>query len=134
MKECTLKEAIELCKKNGGVMYKKDLWGTPQHEKYYYMEIQDEFVVSWERTGRRVFTPTEITAVWIYEPPKQSAFHKWVVSLPSNLVNADKLRKEGWNAAIDEVLKLERNPARSISDINEIHPAMWEHQIKELKE
>jgi hypothetical protein len=100
MIECTLQEAIKRCKENGGRFRKhlSDNWivltNTPA-KKAVFEKDKDEMDMCAEY----------FEATWIYEPPKESAFQKWAVSLPSNLVNADRLRKEGWNAHHEAVKK-----------------------------
>ena len=87
MKECTLQEAVELCKNNGGFFYKKDA----------------TYAMHTVNTDEK-FTVDDILMVWIYEPP-QSAFNKWLAKISDGGALPDKWRNEGWNAAIDEVIK-----------------------------
>ncbi len=114
----TLQEAIELCKENGGRVISKN----------------GIFNMSREELDEMTFSADEILLEWVYEPPKQSAFQEWSQHLDKYPRDSENLKKEGWNACAYEVLKLKRNPARDLNDINEIHPAVWCHQIEELKE
>lgn len=125
MKECTLEQAVELCEKNGG--------RVKSENGIFDMSNTDLREMS--------FTVEEILLKWIYEAPKQSSFQEWDGEHPLIMFSGHtpaefhrKGRKEGWNAAIDEVLKLKRNPARDLNDNNEIYPAVWCHQIEKLKE
>lgn len=99
MKECTLQEAIEISEKNGGGRFAQmDSLPFP-----WIILLSNGWVVT-EDKGERVELNNEIfKATWIYEPPKQSAFQKW------NQQDKDSVqtvcRREGWNAALDEVLE-----------------------------
>jgi hypothetical protein len=100
--ECTLQEAIELCEKNGGS---------------FRIDNGESFIVDangcvvWDYDRQRPFELEvgDFKIIWIYEPPKRSAFQKWESSEQSKIVNGlndTALRKQGWNAAIDAVLEL----------------------------
>jgi hypothetical protein len=100
MKEVSLQEAIELCREKGGVFY-----SSPSHK---WIVSRGGNVVS-QKDASMDFTlyAEHFEQTWIYEPPKQSAFQKWESELyPTNETSWSRSRKEGWNAAIDEVLKL----------------------------
>jgi hypothetical protein len=106
MIECTLQEAIKRCKENGGRFSESD---NPYNEwwvindKYVVAEgnIYDDFKLEIEDFDR----------TWIYEPPKQSAFQKWVKEAkdgdgnPCQCKDCFGDKKEGWNAALDEVMR-----------------------------
>lgn len=93
MKECTLQEAVELCKKDGGYFYAK----KAMYPVRYSLDSEG-YIISNSDDGR--LWDTAFKETWIYEPPKQSAFEKW-----NSEHGAVKMyKKEGWNAAIDEVL------------------------------
>jgi len=130
MIECTLQEAIERCRDNGGRCRRHDL-----NECWVYVGGTGAVMYQENRHDAK-FLAYDFETTWIYEPPKESAFQKWVESsLHYSLGSGvDTGRKEGWNAAIDAVLALKRNPARDLQDVNKIHPAVWCHEVKELKE
>ena len=106
MKEYTLQGAIELCKKNGGRFYSKEYkgmdkdWGIDTGGNVRNIQNSQIFELS----------ILAFETVWIYEPPKQSAFQKWSnLNIPDLREHTKELhriigRKEGWNAAIDAVL------------------------------
>ncbi len=132
MIECTLQEAIKKYKENGGFFYQI---GYPDIKCY----VKGQAIIFNTGKGETGYPlrVCDICATWIYEPPKESAFQKWEKVQNENIIGPDAqfiARKEGWDAAIDTVLTLKRNPARDLQDINEIHPAIWCHEIKELKE
>lgn len=131
MIECTLQKAIELCKENGGTCYMKGLL-----EPYVYHMSEKNYMVN--EAGNPLKMNVFSFTTWIYEHPKQSAFQKWESTQNQEHLYgsgaAHQCRKEAWIGAIDAVLKLERNPARSLSNPNKVHPAFWEHEIEALKE
>jgi hypothetical protein len=138
MKEVSLQEAIELCREKGGRIYKNRSAG----EYYVYLVERDYFTVRNDKYGTsnehtndpKVFSHKEITATWIYEPPKQSAFQKWRASYkPAEIRDVTRAmehhEKAIWNAAIDEVLKIQTlKPSLSLLTVDEYHEA-----IKALK-
>ena len=92
MVECTLQEAIERCMEDGGIARPKDSDGWYDKRDFKSCEFGADL----------------ITAPWIYEPPKQSAFQKVRSANPAAPKGStgEHILKQGWNAAIDEVLKL----------------------------
>lgn len=98
MKECTLQEAIELCRENGGrFRYKPDgVWWTIEKDVFVH-----------ESLGKIPFTilPWYYKEPWIYEPPKQSAFQEWNKKQGCQCAPCVGLRKAGYNQAIDTVVK-----------------------------
>lgn len=103
--ECTLEQALRNLQENGGKIKIKnsDIWfireemfGVIQHLSAY-----------------------DVLKTWVWEPENKSAFHEWNDSMPiSHFVRVPsyqdqvggqiKDRKEGWNAALDAVLKLDK--------------------------
>lgn len=120
--ECTLQEAVELCKNSGGFIYPED---DPNNNcrKYRRQDLMNPTL--------DIFSGQDFARKWIYEPPL-SAFQEWdsrkptikpTNSSPDSLVRGG--RKEGWNAAINAVLKMSRKSTGFL-----IIP----DQVKELKE
>ena len=109
MKEYTLQEAIVLCSKNGGRFYAKEY---KESDKYWMVDKYGKII---NIQSDQVFELAVLSfeSKWIYEPPKQSAFQTWIKNTPTAFKNMpdqtkteSRLRKEGWNAAIDEVCNL----------------------------
>jgi hypothetical protein len=118
MKECTLQEAVELCKEKGG-RFKQKGEGNPAwlvKEKYEDGELVHEIV---RETGEQFpLIAEDFSLTWIYEPPKQSAFQKWNSTTEFHYHNSldaeydhvfelvTRERKAAFNRALDEVISL----------------------------
>lgn len=137
MKECTLQEAIELCKKNGGRFGRSEhiksfnTWWIIHKGRVIHEEAQDSLFELWD---------SDFESTWIYEPPKQSVFQEWNKEKPSywhvdNRCDIHRARKEGWNAAIDAVQKMQ-STAIIIAPPEEVqsHQEEFGDKIKALKE
>jgi hypothetical protein len=106
MKECTLQEACALTKKQGGVFWGKDII---EAYKYHY----DEYLNHWiDESGERFYLEDgDFKRIWLYEPPKKSAFQESLGQYPiCGNDTPDDHRKKGWNAALDTVLEWNPNP------------------------
>jgi len=123
MKECTLQEAVELCMENGGTFHKD----TTQAAIYYYNNAGAVCEVCNPSVKFKLMT-ADFNHTWIYEPPKKSAFQEWeshntfLTETGAEYQAAKQGRKEGWNAALDEVLS------------TQFHKEERYTQIKALKE
>lgn len=106
MKECSLEEAIELCKENGGRF-------TNKGKRLYawFVHLPNGYIVT-EDKGKRIELNSDLyKSTWIYEPPRQSAFQKWVKGKHVYAAASEKLhrfegRKEGWNAALNKCIRI----------------------------
>ena len=114
----SLQEAVAYCKKYGGAFYQ-----DKTAAKFIIDEYQN--IVSSSAKFKFELNAYDFDKIWIYEPSKESAFTKWRKTMPD--YNLDSGRKEGWNAAIDAVLKMESWGERNSELYEEI-------MIKELKE
>lgn len=130
MIECTLQEAVKRCKENGGRFYLKDA-KTP----CFYKITTDGHIITNDNgyvENMKIWVAA-FESTWIYEPPKQSAFQKWYKTEVCSVSESDdwrvRLRKEGWNAAIDAVFELEE----PVSD-RQNYRHVRVYKIKELKE
>lgn len=101
MIECTLQEAIERIKENGGRFY---IEKCAEPYRYSYDTNLKRFI---DQHGEKFeLDGTEFDQTWIYEPPKSTAFQEWnenagrVIDAHCDMWH-QKGRKEGWNAAID---------------------------------
>jgi hypothetical protein len=103
MKECTLKEALQMRAENGGVIYKKE---DPSVK--YALEGSDTC---------KLYTCDDVTAVWIYEPPKESAFEK--LRKNYSFLNPDisvyDIARDFYDSALDAVLDLQYQRIQSAS-------------------
>lgn len=103
----TLQEVIELYKNNnGGRFRKKAVDGFPLTVPFqWFVLLPNGFFVS-EDSGKRIELHFDFfNTVWIYEPPKQSAFQKLHNKKDTCQCGAcSKIRKETWNDAIDEAV------------------------------
>jgi hypothetical protein len=101
--ECSFEGAYKRAKKHRGVFWARDVY---KPNKY-----------SWDRDGKVFvdqhgypfkFDGSEFDMIWIYEPPKRSAFKEWIETIcSSKKQSGDYLRrKEGWNAHHEAVVKL----------------------------
>jgi tRNA(Glu) U13 pseudouridine synthase TruD len=91
MKECTLKEAIELCERNGGKFWAQGFATTHTKDEIPKLKFDSE----------------DIKATWIYEPPK-SAFQEWNAEnrcKEAQTKTVTEIRKEGWDAALEAIRK-----------------------------
>lgn len=115
-KECTLREAVELCKKNGGRFRSK----SEAIGMIFYINNHGEIKNAGGRDNSKlnfILHPTDFDLTWIYEPPEQSAFQKWNSSgmnYHENRIEYQE-RKKGWNAAITKTLDILIN-----EDINNV--------------
>lgn len=100
LQECTLQEAMDLYKKNGGKFTKK---GSPEFP--WVVILPNGYAVSKDEGKRIELNYDLFEATWIYEPPTRSAFQAWNESTDTGITDANSM-KLGWNAAIDEVLKI----------------------------
>lgn len=102
--ETTLETAFYRCTKDGGRIKRKggEVWFIVLDSGEIRCENPDDIF--------KMFS-NDLARVWIYEPPQKSAFQEWYRKEVCSEPPADKwrikLRKEGWNAAIGAVLKLE---------------------------
>ena len=128
MIECTLQEAIKRCRENGGIFFRKDLWGTPRHKQYVW--IPNEIVLLEGKCDTLWPSVDDILATWIYEPPKQSAFQKWNSETEprADIFQHPECRKEGWNALSNHLVQV------SLYHWFNEEPYISVDQIKELKE
>jgi hypothetical protein len=120
--ECSLARAVELCKIDGGTFYRE------KENKFYVKGVK---ILCKETDMPFRVEVDDFNETWTWEPPKKSAFEKWVEGAGKKAAKITEThmiiseRKEGWNAAIDEVLKLP--PHNSMSDVSR-------EKAKELKE
>lgn len=103
MIECTLQEASELSKKEGGYFWRKD---AAKPMKYYY-SMDDGYIYDADLGHRFELWAGAFSCIWIYEPPEKSAFQKFWGSIPER--HRKKYYDEGvfgfvWNAAIDRIV------------------------------
>jgi len=122
MKECTLEEAVRLCKKNGGVFWPNII--NPC--KYSYDQKTNRFINEKEECLGLMSEAFEIS--WIYEPPEQSVFQKWENEQPSYFRDENPgiikgARKEGYNFAIDEAMRM-----------TDVYDGSLKESLRELKE
>lgn len=124
MKECTLQEAVEFCRNNGGQFWMKEY----QSQKYHISDIAGH-VVDHESNCLNL-TCDHFKHTWIYEPPK-SSFQKWNDNcLPMTLTDdspkntLQKGRREGWNANNEAVIEL-------VKEL--IHKALPEYIIEQIE-
>jgi len=118
--ECTLQEAVEKCQngEDDGMIYPADDRNN-NGRKYTKYDLLNLKVA--------LFKPVDFGRTWLYEPPQKSAFQEWndiepvVFRYESLEDNIRDKRKEGWNAAIEVVLELQKADRT------------WE-QIEKLKE
>lgn len=127
MIECTLQEAVKRCKETGGTMRPKDAEWAPA------LYWNDGYFAKAGTSDGICFDVQVASGVWIYEPPKQSAFQEWCTNeqygKPSESLFR-RLKKEGWNAAIDTISKTQTlKPGLCLLTADELL-----EQIKELKE
>lgn len=131
MIKTTYSEAIERCRKEGG-RFRNSQNDTP---KAWVIVLHDGRVVSEDGGIHLNIWAQDFTEEYVYEPPKQSAFEKWNSQRPVaqqvDYRDIIRERKNGWNGALDELLK---HPAR-IEGYGYIEPRYYsEDKIKELKE
>jgi hypothetical protein len=118
----TLQQAIEKCKKYNGTFCQRNTNARFKLDKNLN-------VVSADADYEFQLNAWDFDKEWIYEPPKQSAFEKWHKKTGNDNYDTFKeCSKNGWNAAIDEVLKLKR--PMSIAPGYIVNSS----EIKELKE
>lgn len=113
MKECTLEQAISLCREYGGVFYSK-ISSCPR--KYRLVKegskhrIYDTDGTSEE--DKFPFSAEQFDVTWIYEPQK-SAFKEWVDNADLHVPGCEKvnptnvmkiLMKSSWNAMNDRIV------------------------------
>jgi hypothetical protein len=122
--ECTLEEASKKARKEGGRFHFRDCWYIVDETGFIVLQVDQSIGLDMHVDF--------FSEKCVYEPPNQSVFQEWYGKIQESY-HEDEY-KQGWNAAIDAVLSLKRNPARDISDVNQIHPAIWCHEIGSLKE
>jgi len=88
MKECTLKEAVEMCDENGGRF--RHISG----DIFYYISGTSVYSEIDKKPFR--LDVADFSETWIYEPPK-SVFQEWNDKTPVPFNTATESRKEGWN-------------------------------------
>jgi len=103
--ECTLQEAVGRCKKDGGTFWMKD-----HIEPYKYRYDSDDLnpcKIIDEKGNKFELEWVDFERTWVYEPPQKSAFQWWVENAGIMGLTDTMRKKEGWNAALEEVMKLE---------------------------
>ena len=85
-----LKEAIKLCKRNGGSILNGSNLLTSDYilSKHYRFSSED------------------VLADWEYEPPQESAFQKWNCEAPVTWMDGIGERRRSWNASNDAIHEL----------------------------
>jgi len=135
MKECTLQEAVELCKKNGGIFYLKDVMVPCKYKISpggYIVSNYNGYV------GKMEIWADAFTATWIYEPPKQSAFQKLSNGYPflSTNKSVQEIARDFWNGAIEEVLNQKTDVILEMEMVSYLQD--WTnsflHKVRKLKE
>ena len=128
--ECTLQEACEKAKKDGGMFWAS---GITAPRKYKYSPDSDCFV---DESGCNfTLVSFDFNRNWIYEPPQKSVFQELRSTYP--LLSVDKgvyeIARYFWNAAIAAVLKTEITVTKHDGSISKtgIFPT---EQIEKLRE
>jgi len=100
MKQCTLQEALELCKNFGGRAVEIIDRDDTKIRSFFGKDVD-----------HLKFTLAEMKHKWSYEPPKKSAFQEWNEKNPLRWDDSLSQRKDGWVGFAESLHKiLERTP------------------------
>jgi len=126
---CTLQEASEKCKKEGGVLIFRDC---------RYIVDDTGFIVSEISPG--IGLPMNVdffSEKCIYEPHQKSAFQEWnakhCCTIPVGERGLNTHRREGWNAHHEAVEKLFMS-SRTLDEYGNIFVSLKKHEFDKLRE
>jgi hypothetical protein len=115
IRAATLADAVKQCQRFGGVF-----WRLGEEDIVYHINEEDGHI--YDNTGRRMTLCVDffkISCGWVYQKPQNSAFKEWnetqtnFASYRDGMVERKvriaerEARKKGWNAALEEVMKME---------------------------
>jgi hypothetical protein len=107
--ECTLEEASKKAREEGGRFFFRDCWYIVDKTGFIVLQVDQSIGLDMHVDF--------FSEKCIYET--RSAFQEWESSEQSKIVNGlndTALRKQGWNACLEAVLKMVRHDDNFIAD------------------